>query len=129
MFEDIAKSAAQKVCGQGQCLFVDSFNCGHTNKSPFFPPRKLGVSTECPLAKYNVTPNEKANPFDGSWDYVDTSELLCICANCEHATAELDDNCLSVNRTEDTFKKFCIDCPVQAVRENVQEAAAEAACS
>lgn len=113
--------AARRVCGSGDCAYIEQYNCGHTNKTPFAPPRKMGSSSVCPLAKYKVQEEQSKKPFPFQ-ESADMEDLAALCLACEHT----DDKGA---RTEQDYYEYCIDCPVENIRDCMMECAAEAACS
>ncbi len=112
-----AMSGARKICGHG-C--INGFSCTHQHSSriPLF-----GQGTVCPLEKYNVTDKDANVPWFERKSVTDM-ELTALCARCEHAMVKASEKELSVERKD--FARYCIDCPVQSVRETMDEAAAEA---
>lgn len=115
-----ARSIACKLCDE-DCYA--GYECNKEHRVAF---DLMGKGTVCPLAKYKVpkitTPRTFADTF------VTLEDLSILCANCEHADIEAEDGdfVLSLDRCFDTH---CIDCPVQSMREGIQENAAEAAMS
>lgn len=115
---DMAISGARKICGAGQCLC--SFNCGHSNKAPAALP-KIGAEAVCPLAKYEVEPQPSPAEFG---PLVTHDEIYALCRMCHHAKVEPDDDGLE-RLTRIDFYEACLDCPVKACEDAMQEAEAE----
>lgn len=112
--------AARRVCGSGDCPYIELYNCGHTNKSSFAPPRKMGKDPVCPLAKYGIH-EEPQKPFPQQ-EAATMEDLAILCHACEYTEK-------SGKRTNQAFFEHCIDCPVENIRDCMLECAAEAACS
>lgn len=118
---DVALSGAKKICGAGQCS--GCFDCGHTNKAPAVLP-KVGTETICPLAKYEVEPQLPSDPFDPP---VTHDEIYALCRMCPHAKVESEEDGLE-RLTRVDFYEVCLDCPVKACEDAMQEAEAEGRC-
>lgn len=125
MFEKEAKSGAKKICGIGTCICA--YPCGHQNRKER-GLKLYGENQKCPLEKYNVIP-DKRKFFDIPYKESNPSpdELFALCANCQFAEVEEFTDHYEVNMK--SLEKYCIDCPVNLVRESMQELAAEAAMS
>lgn len=118
-----AIAAARKICGEGECRAP--FPCGHSNRIGGLPP--ITEVTVCPLAKYNVEPSRDTRPWyerPREETEVTHADLFAICAMCEHSEVKTQDGKTVVELVR--FDKVCIDCPVQACKEHMDEAAAEA---
>ena len=114
------KNTAKKICGKGQC-YCD-FTCGHSNRVDN-GLKRYGTLTECPLAKYNITPVEehKLDVKTLFKDAVTTEDISHLCSACEHKkTMEID----GVEYI-DFDMSTCIDCPVFACMEAIHELDAE----
>lgn len=129
--EQSAKRAAQKLCGFGTCIFK-AYHCGHEKSGFGMNPPLLGEFSECPMAKYHVEDRGHLPWFDR--DLCDTSlderEIACLCACCEHAEAQLieEDGETYLDLTRKEIRK-CMDCPVKAELDGIQEARAESFCN
>lgn len=115
------EATVKKVCGYGTCYCA--FSCGHANKADA-PVPLTGKSAACPLAEFNVQPDGRSF-FERSREEntLTVDELWEVCSACPHA---------EVNQSGVSLKDFytvCLDCPIQATRENVSESIAEGACS
>lgn len=110
---------AQLICGRGQCYCA--YDCGHSNKpskdklGPF-----IGTETVCPLAKFHVTPDTR--PWYELLGEPSLTQQDCwnFCAQCDHASVSEDGTV-----TLKDFETACLDCPVKAVLDNIQECEAE----
>lgn len=101
-----AKKAAEFIC-TNNCFY--DFKCGYTdkNKNPIPPIGKL--QGDCPLKKYHVNHEKTENQPPR----VSGADLLCICKHC----ISLKDDELIISN--ETYEKFCVNCPVQAAKENM----------
>lgn len=115
---DLAISGANKICGARQCIC--SFDCGHPNKVPA-ALRKIGTESVCPLAKYEVEPQSPSTAFE---PLVTHDEIYALCRMCPHAKVESEDDGLE-RLTRVDFYEACLDCPVKACEDAMQEAEAE----
>ena len=112
------EAIAKAICGRGKCFC--GYDCGHTNKSEH-PLPIIGHGTVCPLAKYNVQPDTR-DPFSIPWSENPTEEdCWAFCATCEQAEVDAASGQITLKG----FYTHCMDCPVQAAREAIQEASAE----
>lgn len=115
-----AKETACKLC-DSDC--IASYDCPKKAASRL---PLVGTETVCPLAKYDVPKNTKPiNPFANQ---VTLEDLFYVCRNCEHVN-NLDEEKDWERDRERVFETVCIDCPIQACRENILETRAEAAMS
>lgn len=122
-----ARSAAQKLCGLGECIC--GYKCGHSNKSKFpVPVRLFGKETECPLAGYHIEPSERTFVFNRKEDRLTSDELFWICACCAHSQIKDEDEQWIVDRDR-CYMDVCIDCPVVKHTDYITEAEAEARMS
>lgn len=123
-WEAIAKRGAAKICGIGDCAYA--FACGHANKSTHLVPR-IGTEDKCPLARYGVEPDTDPRPWwerDASETSVSEDEIFALCACCPHGEVDCDkDGMPYVRRVH--FYDACLDCPVKAAEEAIQENRAE----
>ena len=104
-----------------------AYECHKKHDAVFAACGLMGAETVCPLAKYNVPETAERSSF--CFASITLDDLAMLCVNCEHADISSDnDECftLSIDRC---FNTHCIDCPVQSMREGIQELAAEAAMS
>lgn len=104
-----------------------AYTCHKKHDAVFAACGLMGTETTCPLAKYNVPESVERSGYCAMSITLD--DLAMMCANCENAdinTENGDSFTLSLDRCFDTH---CIDCPVQSMRESIQELAAEAAMS
>ena len=115
---DVAISGAKKICGSGQCIC--GFDCGHSNKAPAALP-KVGTETVCPLARYEVEPQPVSDPFGPP---VTQDEIYALCRMCPHAKVESEEDGPE-RLTRVDFYEACLDCPVKACEDAMQEAEAE----
>lgn len=115
---DVAISSAKKICGSGQCIC--GFDCGHSNKAPAALP-KVGTETVCPLARYEVEPQPVSDPFGPP---VTQDEIYALCRMCPHAKVESEEDGPE-RLTRVDFYEACLDCPVKACEDAMQEAEAE----
>lgn len=121
------KQIAELIC-TADCFC--GYNCGRPNKAPAAIQLPLiGKGTECPLAKYGIMPEHRKRMELA--DIADKRKILTVddCWNfcseaCDHAVVEGD----GTIRLKD-YDEVCLDCPVNAARENLQEQAAEAQMS
>ena len=124
-FLKLSESGAKKICGQGQC--VCSYPCGHDNKEKHTLPLINPEHTECPLAKYNVTPDSTTTPWykrPASETVVTDDEMFALCARCENTNGvEICGDYMEVNPIDHSR---CYDCPVHVTRECIAENQAEA---
>ena len=123
--ESFAQRCADKICGMSMCCAP--FDCHLETHRKQTHWRKMGALTECPLAQYHVTPK----PDDRPWwlrsvhEMEPTQmELTAICAICPHGHVTIENNTLTVSYED--YATACVDCPVKAVMETIQEAQAEA---
>lgn len=107
-----AKRAAETIC-TGSCFY--DFKCGYTDKSKNPIPPIGKPHGGCPLEKYHVN-HEKPENSLFQQPRVSGADLLCICVHCEHSISLKDDELIISN---ETYKKFCVNCPVQAAKENM----------
>lgn len=132
IFEEDAKKAAKDVCGNGLCCC--SFNCGHTNKSGFMLPN-IGENTTCPLEKYNIVPDtrtfaEKLKAGDKILSpEKQIEQMFAICACCEYVDVVENGEYFEIERSEQVYHAYCLDCPVQKTTEAIEENMAEAMMS
>ena len=93
---------AQLICGRGQL-------------GPF-----IGTETVCPLAKFHVTPVTR--PWYELLGEPSLTQQDCwnFCAQCDHASVSEDGTV-----TLKDLETACLDCPVKAVLDNIQECEAE----
>ena len=104
-----------------------AYQCHKKHDAIFAACGLMGTNTVCPLAKYNIPETADRSCFCSTSITLD--DLAMLCANCEHAdisAANVECFTLSLDRC---FDKYCVDCPVQSMRESIQELAAEAAMS
>lgn len=116
-------NAAAKVCTDG-C--ISCFNCGKSKSQYTLPPSPGNQLTECPLLKYNVV-RKPIDPIDflARWANNPTEEdINLLCEYCEHRDKSEDDG--ETFSLESCFRTHCISCPVQSVRDCIQESEAEA---
>ncbi len=115
-----ALSGARKICGNG-C--ANGYSCAHphTPRIPLF-----GKGTACPLERYNVSDEEATVPWFERKP-VTEEELMALCVRCEHGRVKTTERELFVEYKD--FMRYCIDCPVESMREMIAEAKAEARCS
>ena len=112
MFEKEALDGATKICGYGECLYA--FPCGHSNKNedhilPF--ATDTGATMECPLARYQVTP-ELSNGFAPVTDI----EFLALCLNCKLCRSVEDNGSIRHLRNDD----ICMNCPVYSLEKQME---------
>ena len=88
---------------------------------------RVGVGATCPLEKYKVVEPAKASAFVQKKVTVD--DCYTVCANCEHATVTKQKKGFFAVDIKDAFESFCLDCPVQMLRDCIQENEAEARMS
>lgn len=114
------EDTVKKVCGYGTCFC--GYDCGHTNKAPRVVPI-MGTETMCPLAEFHVEPDGRSY-FDRAPEEnaLSLEDLWEVCYACPHATVSGD----LVTLTD--FSIVCLDCPIQAVRETLNECEAESRC-
>ena len=90
----------------------------------------IGKNTVCPLAKYNVE-HEKPKRSERTGfilrDDPTMDELAALCQYCDFRDASKDTD--EEIDLESCYFTHCMDCPVQHVRDNILECAAEAAMS
>lgn len=132
LFEDNAKKGAQDVCGNGPC--ISCFKCGHQN-STARPLRAIGKGEKCPLEAYNVTPDMRSfaeKLMDGMHALTpdeQNEQLFAVCACCEHTGVIENDEGYELDRSEQAYRDYCVDCPINKAREAIAEAMAEAMMS
>lgn len=132
LFGETARKTANQVCGQGQCL--GCFNCGHTNKADYLM-NKHSNGTQCPLEKYNVKPDTRTfKELLESEEYNPNIEnqmenMFSVCACCEHSNVIEKDGYYELDRTEEDYCEYCLDCPINMALETLQEGMAEASIS
>lgn len=127
IFKARAVHGAALVCGSGECISgYTGCNAPDPASRRTFP--MFGADKVCPLKKYNVVP--------GSSDNKDPTmeDLFYVCACCDHVEGveevEIDGEMVyDIIKADDTFKKHCIDCPVQYFISCIREMQGEAACS
>ena len=116
-----ALCGAKKLCGKGSCYY--DLGCGHSNNDPKWPVIKPGAT--CPLAKYNIQPEEQTKPW---WEtparelYIDRDEIFALCAECENGEMREDNEGVLVHRKN---LDVCMDCPVKGAEEAMDENTAE----
>lgn len=106
--------AAKKVCDSYDCPPCGCYTC-----KPVTEPLPEGVSMSvCPLAKFqnSIATMEPVN------ENLTFEELAALCRACNH-TGKYG------KRTNQSFYTYCINCPVENIRDCMMECAAEAACS
>lgn len=117
VYEAFKKSIAKKVCGYGQCFC--GYDCGHTNRSPY-SPKLIGTNHVCPLARYEVEPDDRGFfARSAEENSLTLADLWTFCACCEHGELQGD------NVAQKDFETVCIDCPVKAVIDTITENEAE----
>ena len=131
IFRNIANDEAKKVCGQDQCMAC--YQCGHTNKPAKPVHRLIGTNQKCPLEHYNVTPDTRSfarRLMDGEETVPPEEELtrlFAICACCSHASGVIETkDGYELDRSEQAYYDYCVDCPVKACMNAIEENMAEA---
>lgn len=127
IFQEEAEAVAKHICGSERCICA--YSCGHSNK------KSVGLSIygsneTCPLAKYNIEPDTRTfreKVEAGENPIIDLQDCIKVCACCEYSDViEEGGDSYTIERSEKTMAAFCIDCPVNATMENIQECMAEA---
>lgn len=125
-----AKAAAKSICGCEECF--SNYKCNHTNRHNMMV-RKLTSDETCPLEKYNITPDTRTfreKIEAGDLVQLNDYDLFAICACCEHIEGVKEvDGQFELVGYEKAFEEHCMDCPVHATRETMEELCAEASCS
>ena len=123
-FEGLAKSGAQKLCGYSNCIYR-CFNCGHPKAKLGGTPSLLNPNATCPVAKYQVEDRGERDWTKCHVSEIELSqdEIFALCACCDNADVEEDEEYLTVQRKD---LMACMDCPVKAVEDCMQECASEA---
>lgn len=125
-FKKLAESGAKKVCTADCHLH---FECGHPDKEPWPGSKPLFGLEKCPLEKYHVQHEKDKKPW---WEIPRSeaepsqNELFALCAQCSNSVVKKTDDGYEL---EPKIFNMCMDCPVEHVRECLDEGAAEAACS
>lgn len=135
LFVEEAKENAKEICGSGTCMAC--FKCGHTNKASnngMYEMPRHGKGETCPLEKYNVTPDTRSfaeKLMAGAVKCLEPADISSICACCEHADVTIDDegNCYNIQKTDDAYYNYCMDCPANSYMEGIMEGIAEARMS
>lgn len=84
-----------------------------------YPLKKYGDGTECPVLRFAAKKLSKKPMFFETTE----DDTWLMCENCPHAKVDDDEIDLT-----DCFEKKCMDCPIQSIREQIQEYACEATC-
>lgn len=118
--------AAAKVCTEG-C--ISCFECGKKKAAITLPIVLGGQLKECPLAKFNVE-RPVIDPMDflARWANEPSHEdLNLLCLHCEHRDVSADT--ADEFSLTSCFMTHCISCPVESVRDCLEEREGEARCS
>ena len=125
--ESFLKAAACKVC-TNECFA--SYDCGKEKNRIGRPLPLVGKNTVCPLAKYHVEHQQpRISDKTGFILFNDPTmdELSALCRYCDFRDPSQDTE--ENIDLESCFFTHCMDCPVQHLRDNILECAAEAAMS
>lgn len=123
-FEGLARSGAQKLCGYSNCIYR-CFDCGHPKAKLGGTPPLLNPDALCPVAKYQVDDRGERDWTQCHVSEIELSqdELFALCACCDNTEVAEDGKFLTAYRKE---LRACMDCPVKAVEDCMQECSAEA---
>lgn len=117
-------TAASKICGRGAC-FCGYEVCANPSCQTPNPIPPIGKDKECPLARFGVpaTPAPKTREeIVASWmDRPTRTDLRTLCSVCSHLETDKDGYV-----TDACYFDHCLDCPVNKVKESMDEIEAEA---
>lgn len=123
--EAAAKRAAAKICGIGQCSCA--YDCEHTNMAERLMPH-IDTKKKCPLARYDIHPEKSLQPLGEHTSKeleVTEDDIFTLCACCPHSSVwRAIDGTIYVRRANE-FDANCLDCPVKAAAEAIQERGVE----
>lgn len=113
MEDAICMSIAKRLCTK-DC--IAPYTCGH-KKARCYAPAVGSESDECPIKRYDAF---QADP-PAWWEVrpVTLNDLWLLCENCGN-TVQVSPG--TIRRTD---LRKCLDCPVKAAEESIQECLAE----
>lgn len=108
------------------------FDCERKNwcEEQFRPRRRLTKDESCPLMQFDAKEDTDKRPFfeklkDGLTEETPEShDMWKVCAICKYSSTSGNEISL-----KDCYNDHCIDCPLNSVREGMQECDAEAIMS